>query len=377
MDLSAKPAQGFPEFPVNLAADATFALELTEPVVAEVYGRLNADIEAEPILLGSTVVTAAGGTVTATVPGLGTQDYLLFLRPRTGAKQIEGVTDLRNAVQKVVNFNTETLVPEIYESAAATNTVVTIGVVNYSPSARFRHIQTSLTSDFAPPNDLPIQTTTNEPGALLDPTLEITRSTNLTVAEDRFIRVRHSSNGTIYGEWSNELEVTYAASGGGGGSGGGDPPPHCFTGDTITTLYHADTGIERILFADLYRRYNTFEGDKYAKSYNDAGEAVAGRIENMVREVKKEWLYVVFAHDKFEVTHKEPFMTAQGYKNIEDIQIGEMVKYGDALFGELLTKDERKGMKEFFNMEIEDTPNFTVGVSETRVHNKPIDELQE
>lgn len=359
-------------FPVGISADLIISDALTEPVWGDVYARFLDEPEAEPFFVGSSV---APGTLTATGIDLSTRGVELFLFSKSD-KFIESERDFNKAVRTVFAPNTETLTPEIYESAPATNTVVTITVVNYHAHiSRFRHIQTSLTGDFASPIDLPIQTITNDVG--LDPVLEITRSTNLTVAEDRYIRVRHSSNGAAFGDWSNELEVTFAASGGGGGSGGGEPPEHCFAGDTITTLYHEETGIERIRFDDLYRRFITFEGDKYAKSYNDAGEAVAGRIKNMSKTVHKEWLAVEFAHDKFEVTHREPFKTAQGYKNIEDIQIGETVEYGEGLFGELLKKDERRGTKEFFNMQIEDTPNFTVGASETRVHNKRIDELQE
>lgn len=128
-------------------------------------------------------------------------------------------------------INREQQAPIIYLATAATNTLLDLGVRNFSTVPYYREIQVAHTSTFLVPSDITsfVQNANNQVGQILPEITGITRTditnhTALTGTETVYVRVRHSSNGNLYGEWSNVLPATYANSGGTGGSGGDTPP---------------------------------------------------------------------------------------------------------------------------------------------------------
>lgn len=368
-DLSANIEISPPQFALGLAAIVTVPAIPTEPMWGEVYGKFDDDPEAEAFYLGSAV---AGGTVYASGLALGNRPFRVFLRSKTD-KQIEGVTDLRNAEQTVFYPNLETLTPIIHESAPATNTQVFIYVSNYTPASQFREIQWSLVSGFTSPTTI-TQDTTNEANHQLDPSVSIMRSTNLTNAETRYIRVRHSSNGDSWTAWSNTLMVTFANSGGTGGTGGGTPPPtggggsaSCFSGETILYLFNETTVLEETRFTDVYRRKQV---GRTTISFNMSGEQVEGEIAKLFKTSAREWFYVEFSDGEwFEVTAGHKFFTGSEYVAIRDLPVGATVQNADGTFSVLTKKEPRKGLKEFFNMHIAEHMNYCVGKTRKRVHN--------
>lgn len=273
--------------------------------------------------------------------------------------------------------NKETLVPIIHAFQPATNTQIFFYVSNYTSLSQYRQIQWSLQPDFSAPTTI-LQDTFNEANMQLDPEVAITRSTNLANAETRHIRVRHSSNGINWGEWSNALANTYADSGGGGGSGGEEPPPTggggsgpCFTGEALLNFYDG----RRINFRTVYRRQIIGE---MALSFDKNGSRVPGRIKKLFKTTAKKWLYVEFADgESFSVKRKHRFKTERGeYVPICDIEIGERVRNSNGSFVALKVKEERRGRRRFYNAHIENWENYAVGETEKEVHNlKDINEV--
>jgi hypothetical protein len=141
-------------------------------------------------------------------------------------------------------------------------------------------------------------------------------------AVTKYIRVAHSSNGTVFGTASNLLAVTFANSGGSGGTGGGNP---CFTGETLFKLF----GGEAVSFEKLFEQRDDYIG-RAALAFDEYNKPVAGIIEDIFRHEVFEHLAVAFADGS------ETFVT-RGHKyfteNYDYVAIGKL-KPGDRVFDE-------------------------------------------
>jgi hypothetical protein len=119
--------------------------------------------------------------------------------------------------------NTERDAAVIFQDGAATNTFVSVGVTNYTTAASFRKVQVALNNTFSSGLSEFIHSAQNEVGLILTDHLFLARSTNLSTAETKYVRVAHSTNGETFGLWSNILPITYTTPGGDGGT-----PPQSF-----------------------------------------------------------------------------------------------------------------------------------------------------
>lgn len=125
--------------------------------------------------------------------------------------------------------NTETQAPRIYQSGAAEVRIIPIGVESYTTAAKFRKVQIDLTGAFASPVQYVIEAA-REPGGVLASNMQIARPPEITVAETKYVRVAHSSNGRTFGTWSNVLMISYPDASGGGGTATGEPEAPSNTG---------------------------------------------------------------------------------------------------------------------------------------------------
>jgi uncharacterized protein YjlB len=143
--------------------------------------------------------------------------------------------------------NTEQGAAAIFQKGAATNSSVTVGVTNYSTNATTRRVQVAPTNTFTTGLSDFTHSAAGEIGLILTAELNLIRQANLTVAETKFVRVAHSSNGETFGAWSNVLTISYPAadgtggtppqefppSGGGGGTDGGFGGGHKINPDSV------------------------------------------------------------------------------------------------------------------------------------------------
>lgn len=131
--------------------------------------------------------------------------------------------DLNRA--KVLDYtpNRETQIPIITPRAAG-NAEIIFDVTNFSPLAKFRKILIADDANFTTNLEIKSQGTQNQPG-LISSVFLITRTGDLTLAKTKYVKIQHSSNGKVFGDFSQTKTVTFTNAGGTGGSGGGDTPP--------------------------------------------------------------------------------------------------------------------------------------------------------
>ena len=186
--------------------------------VGELWMRLENEPNSLPVKIAD---VSAGETVSVPYSAAfdaGARFYLISY----GADGAPLSKTIETAAQKIVFLNRASEAPVIGQTSAATNTIVTVGVSNYSDAARFRKIEIAETSNL---QNAAIQVfnAADFNNNQLPTIFNVTRnagSANLV----RFVRASHSSNGSTYGTASNVLEIVFADSGGGGGSGGGYDP---------------------------------------------------------------------------------------------------------------------------------------------------------
>lgn len=201
---------------VNLVLEGAAPENYTESVSGEIFWRYKDEPDAEPTFLGE---ATAGGVLDVQFDFKDGRGIELFLISKTAFKSFSA-TRAVEGVKTTFNPNTETVIPFIYQASEPNNASVTVAVERYTDAAKFRKIHVSLTSDFDSAQES-VQIAEHEPGQILNPRIVITRNTNLTDAETKYVRVAHSSNGETYGEWSNPISVTFANSGGSGGTSPG------------------------------------------------------------------------------------------------------------------------------------------------------------
>lgn len=219
--------------------------------------------------------------------------------------------------------NTELLVPTVFRRGAATNTSAEIEIRNYSTAARFRKIEVSDQSNMANPAII-MQGTVNEPNALLDPVVRLTRATQAGAAT-KYVRVAHSSSGEQYGAYSNVLMVTFADSAGGGGTGD-QPPPNtggigggstCFLAGTMILMADgSEKPIELIEKHDLVFAHDGL-GNLVAKPVIEVFEHQAGSYLRVWRENEAKPVLV---------TPEHPYRTARNeFAPIGEFVVGDLV----------------------------------------------------
>jgi hypothetical protein len=187
-----------------------------ESVSGEIFWRFDDEPDADPQFLGAAV---AGKSLQVPFDFSHGRAIKLFIISRTATGE-QSALKSSEGVSTVFNPNTETAVPHIYQSGASGNDEVRVAVENYTDNAQYRKIQVSGSNTFASVVE-DSQDTENESGDSLNPFIILTRDSNLTNPETKYVRVAHSSNGTVYGAWSNALMITFADDGGGGGTSPG------------------------------------------------------------------------------------------------------------------------------------------------------------
>lgn len=117
-------------------------------------------------------------------------------------------------------------VPTIGQLSTATNTSISIGVSNYSDLARFRKIQVCDVNTFTGGTlSEDVQNAVDYTNNKLPVNFTLTRASSPSSAT-KYVRIAHSTNGTIYTAYSNVLTVTFTdILGDGGSSGGFNPDP--------------------------------------------------------------------------------------------------------------------------------------------------------
>lgn len=198
---------------VNLVLEGGTPENFTESVSGEVFWRYKDEPDSEPVFLGEAV---AGGELVVPFDFKDGRGIELFLISKTAFKSFSA-TRAVEGFKATFNPNVETIVPYIYQASEPNNASVTVAVEKYTDAAKFRKIHVSLTNDFASAQE-EIQDSENEPGQILNPRIVITRNTNLTNPETKYVRVAHSSNGEVYGGWSNVISIAFADDDGSGGT---------------------------------------------------------------------------------------------------------------------------------------------------------------
>jgi hypothetical protein len=201
---------------VNLVLEGGVIENFTESVSGEVFWRYKDEPDSEPVFLGEAV---AGRELVVPFDFKDGRGIELFLISKTAFKSFSA-TRAVHGTKTTFNPNTETAIPFIYQSGISGNALLKVAVERYTDNAKFRKIHVASTNTFTDFFES-IQNTINEPGATLNPIIEIPRNTNLTEPETKYVRVAHSSNGEVYGEWSNIIMVTFADDGGSGGTSPG------------------------------------------------------------------------------------------------------------------------------------------------------------
>ena len=270
------------------------------------------------------------------------------------------------------DVNTEMNAPTLY-IISALNAAITIGVQNYSVAAVYRKIEVSTDADFSVPANIEItlENTVNTPGFILRDRFTITRSTNLSINETRYVRVSHSSNGVTYGATSAVKTVVFADDNGNGGStpevptgpgtttGTGTTPPDlppggpCFTGDTLIRL--ADG--REVRFDHLYENKDEFVGCE-ALGFDENNVIRRGRILAVWRTPAEQLLEVEFSNGKkLRMVKTHRFWTEhKRFTSMYLLTEGERVWHHDGVAWELVAIKRMRmihGPENVFNMTVE------------------------
>jgi len=144
------------------------------------------------------------------------------------AAGVRSVRDLRDAAEQVVVFQRETTAPTVSQVGAATHTLITLAIDDYSSLAMKRRVRTA--DDSAMTTNLEELLTEVDPGLPLPRLVDLTRDDGGSGTRTIWVRVSHSSGGDYSAE-STAASFTYADSGGSGGDvGDTDPfPRHEYT----------------------------------------------------------------------------------------------------------------------------------------------------
>lgn len=246
--------------PFNLVLTQKPDPVVTESFVGDIYWRFDDEPDAEPKYLGSAV---AGSTFRTTALDVAKGRAIrLFLVSRSEDARFS-VDALREAVQTVVEINTETATPEIGQLTAASNTQVTLGVYGFTQAAKYRKVQVANNNTFSSGLVESILQSADYAGSVFPADLLITKPPS-SGTETKYMRVAHSSNGTDYSPWSNTLTVTFADSGGSGGSGGGWDGT-CFDASTLIMTPTVSKRIAEIRPGDTVLAFDTRGNLHHAK----------------------------------------------------------------------------------------------------------------
>jgi hypothetical protein len=197
---------------LNLVLDDDRTIENVDAKSVDVYQK---DENGLPILLGTAIVGE-----TFKVPYLPTDKPTEFFLDPKDDKGVSWTTSLGEAPTIMVIPNLETATPDFAQNGAAQNAIINFTASNFS-AARFRKIQIADNSGFTTNLQEIIE---GNNLILISANFSITRSTGLSATKTVYVRIAHSSNNLIFGEWSPTKTATFTDSGGSGGSSGGNPP---------------------------------------------------------------------------------------------------------------------------------------------------------
>ena len=298
-------------------------------------------------------------------------------------------------------INQEQIAPVVYLAANATNTLLTVGIRNYSGAPYYREVQISHHSDFSVAADISIflQNAANTTGFVLLDLYTIERTslanyTNLAGNESVYIRARHSSNGQTYGAWSAILQTAFTDAngasgstltpppppGGIGGTGDNPPPPPpppprggCFAPQTQFNL----STNEIISFADLFTRRDEFIGTSIL-SFDANNHHTRRKILDVWRVKSNEFVVAKFKNgEKRKSTPSHRYWTSQKkFVAIKDLCAGDFVYDKNWNLVEIVSVEQKtvKHAQWFYNASIETDKAYFVGFAVSNLKPAPVDD---
>jgi len=304
--------------------------EEIESVEADIFWRYEDEPDADPQFL---TTCAAGKTASVPFDFADARPIRLFLI----SKQADGnqlAYRAQEGTQLLFNPNIETLTPTIGQLTNATNTQVTLWANDFTEKAKYREVEVSAVADFATRDLLEIQEAADFGVNNLLPNEVLITKTGVSGAVTKYVRIRHSSNGETYGNYSNVLTIVFADSGGTGGSGGdGDPP--CFIGSTKFKLINGS----EIDFQELFGARSIFIGQPCAFSFDEQGNRQSGIVEEVFRHWVGEYFEVEFSDGTISgVTKEHPYFTENDYVAIGKLKAGDKVFNDENKLVEIIEK---------------------------------------